>query len=148
MESIPNRIQAAEGNEEQRTMGEAETVAFLQVHDVQKLDDWQPGEPVLYVLHERIRAGFGPYQNTPADQIPSLARIDSPTFLEAESEYRPNGMYRLGNDGGKVDYYAIDTKTGRPYLVKTTQKVRGQDRPYEVERNLLFKADDTLFPLS
>ena len=43
---------------ENREMSEDETIVFLQEHGVKPLEDWQPHQPLLYVLEEKTRPTY------------------------------------------------------------------------------------------
>lgn len=137
-------------------MNAEETVAFLREHGIQPLplDNWQPHEPLLYVIEERLRGENGPLMKNFKDKrlIPSVARVDDPARLHLEKpltdEETPDRVvYELENDGGQVDYFAIDPKTKQIINVKTSARIKNATTtPYHVVKEALFMRADELFP--
>jgi len=129
-------------------MNEQETLRFLEESGVKPFpDDWQPNQPVLYVLEEvmrRKRKKDGtPF---PADQVASIARLEPADIVftkqRAIREGRRGGA--INNEGGPVDYYAIDPVTKKITLVDTANS----KRDYFITKEHLFAAADELFPRS
>lgn len=124
---------------EARSMNEAETRAFLSENGVQPLDldRWRPRQPILCVFNDRMRKvhdfdGFTP------DKNPGIVRVDDPVGLN----FNDPKVYVLRNGGGRIDYYAIDPKTKKVTLVKSSHN----SREYLVLGGALFMPADHLFP--
>lgn len=151
-EKIPNN-KSAENIPEEKSMSEAETLLFLKENNIEPLTNWQPGQPLLYVLEEVIRGDDGPYGYLPKEGRPSIARLDSPTSLDFDDR-RDTGdnrvVYPLLNEtGGRVDFYAIDPETKKVrFMLIPRPMARGKDKPFHVRKETLFKADDVVFPPS
>lgn len=139
---------------EKRSMTADETIAFLRERGAKPLEDWQPHQPILYVLEERLRKDVGPFNKFSKDMRPSVVRVDDPSKIHFEDpltdEATPDrAVYELENDGGQVDYYAIDSKTQEITLVKTSSRIKNRTTtPYHVVKEALFMAADELFPKS
>jgi len=134
-----------------RSMTEAETRAFLQERNIQPLHDWQPHQPLLYVLEERLRGDDGRFNDLPPERRPSIVRIDDPTNIRFDQpiEDMPDRVvYGLENEGGQSDYFAIDPLTQQIVLVKTSKGRIKTNRPYHVVKGGLFMPSDELFPRS
>lgn len=139
----------------EKSMTEEQTHSFLKEKGIVPLHDWQPGQPLLYVLEEFTRQDDGPYEKMPVDKRPSIARLDSPTFLNLEHEREGKDdikgriVYPLANEaGGQIDYYAINPKTKRPEVVLTRNTVVNPGHAYNVRKENLFSAADGVFPKS
>ncbi len=133
-------------NPERKNMTEAETKAYLKEHGVQLLTNPQPHQPILYVFEEMTREDNGPFKFLPADKRPSICRLYDPIELDL-NKTRDGGepdriICDLKNEGGRVDFYAINSETKKPEYISSEYK----DKQYQVVRENLFEADDALFP--
>jgi hypothetical protein len=140
---------------EKFSMTESETIQFLEENGVQKLTNWHPGQPLLYVLEEHVKADDGPFGHLPKHARPSIARLDSPTALDFnEVSIEENRIvYPLLNEtGGAVTFYAIDpiTKTVSFVILPKvpSESIRAVDTPFHVRKETLYEANDELFPPS
>jgi len=149
-----------DSSEQPAVMSEAETIAFLRESGVAPLDiqNWKPGQPVLYVFPERFRADDAilsrrrvdqnplNLRSVPLHKRPTIARVDCPSELRRSlpsDEQVSFEDYVLVNEGGRIDYFVIDQKTKRPRIVRSTV---GVDFVYDVRPKTLFAAADLLFP--
>jgi hypothetical protein len=135
-------------NEEAQTpaMNEAETTAFLREQGLQPLStsEWKPGTPFIYVFEELVRDMPDFFSKCPAGRKPSLARVDSPTWMGRS----PGASYQtFANEGrGWIDYYAIDAATREPVYIGGGHKNVQREAGLRVRPEALFMPDDTLFP--
>lgn len=143
----PSPAEAAEAS-----MGEMETLAYLQMHGVERLrsEAWQPHQPVLYVLEEFVRVDNGPLGNIPRNLRPSIVRVDDPAKIDFANPITETGdglpdrtIYKLQNKGGRIDYYAIPKDGGLPIWVRGSNRVRPS---YNVRKEELFVVNNDLFP--
>src|SRR3989344_4469145 len=104
---------------ESRSMNEDETKAFLLRRGAKPLSisDWEPGQPIVFVMNDFFRNTH--YSSFSKDKKPSLAHIVKPDKLSPVK-----GEYRMQN-GGRIDYYAVDTVTGQLTLVKSSANTKG-----------------------
>ena len=118
-------------------MNEQETRDFLLQNGVQPLDlnNWQPHLPILFLLKDTIRADLDYFPN---NKKPSILRINDPVRLYIHDPAR----HALHNQGGQIDYYAINPKTKEINLVKTS----ANSKRYFVTVDSLFVSSDNLFP--
>ncbi len=126
------------------SMTEKETVDFLERNGIQKMQQFVPGVPLLYVftqdLNENLAVG---------GRGRALARLDNP--LEIDYDYPledPKGgnvAYNLKNNGGAYNY-AIDRTTGKPVYLSQSKSEEDGAAYYVVKPEYLYVADDVLFP--
>ncbi len=140
---------AAEGGEKSPSMTEAQTMAYLAKEGVQPLEHWKPHTSFLYVMEEATRGDDGYFKDLPLEQRPSIARLDDPTEIDfSDPRDRGDGtvVYYVGNEGGQVDYYAINPTTNEVTRVKKTNPVKNRENAYFVRKEALFATADHLFP--
>jgi len=135
-----------DNNSERKGLTEQETINFLKSRGIEPLGEFKPGEPLLYVLEEMVRADDGPFKWLPASERPNVVRMDSPEGLNLDKPLNtedPNRIvYVLKNKFGKADFYTINSQTGIPKFVATESKLKA----YQVRKNLLYSPNDELFP--
>jgi len=132
------------------SMDEAATRIFIESRGVEPLANWQPHKPLIYLLPEdtRIKDNFG---DLPPQQVPSIAHIYDPEHLDLKNSPSAPRAKELGLEvyplitSGRVDYYAIDSVTKAPILVKVTKNSEDSRKYYVVKENL-YEANDELFP--
>ena len=73
-----------ENNSEKKSLNLQETIDFLANKGIQPLAVFKPGEPILYVLEEMVRADDGPFKWLPAADRPNVVRMDSPEGLNLD----------------------------------------------------------------
>ena len=136
-------------------MSELETISFLEENGVKKLTAWHPGQPLLYILEEHVKADDGPFGDLPRHARPSIARLDSPTALDFHEVLAEGDriVYPLLNEtGGAVTFYAIDPETEAVSFVILPkipeESIRTTDTPFHVRKETLYEATDELFPPS
>ena len=143
----------SEGRENVRSLKEAETIAFLKEHGVEPLsENWRPHQPLLFVLENNLRTLLDREtgKERPPDKIASIARVDDPTkmqFSVKDPKHREYNRGQLFNDGGQIDYYAIDFATRKPVHLGASRPAR-MHFPFLIWRANLFTAADHLFPKS
>lgn len=133
-------------NKQSESMRESETLSFLAEHGGKNLslEDWEPGQPVLFVfpdtIYQKMSKEREPDDLTP---IPSIVRIDSPQkiYFRKNSDH----ILLLENNGGQVDYFAIDPKTKKIMYVRSSSSVRDHTNPYLVTIDNVFEPLDDLF---
>jgi hypothetical protein len=135
-------------------MDQAGIVAFLTSHGIGPLEEWRPGQPILYVVEDAFRTDSAHYGELPKRLRPSLARLDNPDSIDS-SDRAVDGagawteIFKIVNEtGGQVDYYAIDAATQAVTFIKSSPSKRDKDYPYVAPGTLLFRANDELFPKS
>ncbi len=131
------------------SLNEDQTRAFLTKRGVSPLEGWKPGQPLLYLLEEFVKNDTGPFNDLPRSKRPIIARLAAPTFIDLETERGTDErvVFALGNEeGARVDYYAINSVTLKPELVRTGYRKMTKDDPYYVKKENLFNADGALFP--
>jgi hypothetical protein len=132
-------------------MGQRDIVAFLASRGVETLADWNPGEPVLYVIEDALRTDTGHYRDLPRGLRPSFARLDNPDRVDARGRaVDKDGLWTqifeiVNERGGRVDYYAIDPDTHAVAFVRSSATKRDKHCPYVARGDLLFRARDGLF---
>ena len=150
----PRRI---DRHENVPSMNERQTLALLRERGVKpfSLDQWVPGKPVLYVLEEGTRMRIrGDLTQVSPSEVASIARLDNPPSIERLRVVQEvEGLedtgpiaYRLTNEGGQIDYYAIDPGTKVVKCVGTSYRKGGLS--FYLEGANSFFAHDTLFPKS
>lgn len=133
-------------------MGQRDIVAFLAARGVEPLGEWRPGEPILYVIEDPLRTDTAHYRDLPRRLRPSLARLDNPNRIDPSARaVDKNGVWTqvfeiVNESGGRVDYYVIDPDTHAVTHVRSSTTRRDKDFPYVAQGNLLFRAEDSLFP--
>jgi hypothetical protein len=144
--------QVAPSADAEPMMNQAEIVTFLAARGVEPLGEWRPGEAILYVVEDGYRTETAHYGDLPARLRPSVARLDNPDSVVAgeravDKDGRWTAMVRIVNEnGGQVDYYAIDRDTQAVTFVRSSSSTRDKDYPYVAPGALLFRAKDDLFP--
>lgn len=124
-----------------------ETLVFLKEKGLKLVEVFVPHQPLLYV-HEDMYRGDGddaPFKLLPADKRPSIARVNDPAYLDFTKvrTYDERSIYDLHNNGGLVEHFVIDPTTKEAVVVKTEYK----SKDYQIRRERLFIADETLLPL-
>ena len=132
------------------SLGEKDTIAFLEANGIKRLETWKPGTAVLCVLGEGARAATKDNYSFTADRFPSLVRCENPTNVEFN--ITDIGLSRIvygrDRDSKRVDYYCIDGKTKTPVLVRTAKTIAEGKQSYFVRKSDIFAAADHLFPPS
>ena len=124
-------------------MNEEQTLAFVKERGLEPLTAWQPGQPFIYVFEEHVRKFPDFFSAHPEGRKPSLARVDSPTWM---GRIRGSDRQGFANESrGQIDYYAIDA-TGEVIHVGKGNKDVQREMPLTVRPEALFAPDDTLFP--
>jgi hypothetical protein len=145
--SSQNEGPRANSPEVKRSLNEPGTVNFLLEKGVKRLEVFKPNTPLFYVFEDKTRGDRGPFRFYPADQRPSLAVVHAPVKLDFNSPLERDEdkvvIYKLYNEGGNVDLYAIDPITHQLRLVIAENKYKA----YEVRKDLLFEAQDGVVPL-
>ncbi|HYJ51876.1 MAG TPA: hypothetical protein VEW04_01775 [Allosphingosinicella sp.] len=135
-------------------MSQRDIVAFLASHGVQTLEEWRPGEPVLYVIEDPLRTDTAHYRDLPRRLRPSFARLDNPDRIDPSARaVDKDGVWTqifeiVNESGGRVDYYAIDPDTHAVTFVRSSATKRDKAYPYVAQGNLLFRTKDELLPKS
>lgn len=129
------------------SLNEQDTIAFLQLHDIQRMDvdAWQQGMPILYVLKEPTRVGRNT-KDTPKEHLASIARVDAPEILKMGGRMarQPRTGYLINTEGGQIDYFSI-SQDGVVAHSGTSFRPRDKGGLFVIETNI-FTANDTLFP--
>lgn len=142
----------AAADEAPEMMSQADIVSFLTARGIAPLGQWSPGEPLLYVVEDPYRTDTAHYSDLPHRLRPSVARLDDPDRLEpgdraVDADGVWTDMVRIVNEtGGQVDYYAIDPATHAVTFIRSSTSKRHRDYPYVAPANLLFRANDKVFP--
>lgn len=144
-ESIPRAKQEQPPAKE--VLDTQETQAYLLSHGVVPLRNFVANTPLLYVFPEHLRSDSGSLGTLYGSRRPSFARLHTPTSLDAVSELASEkGEYGLANeDGGRVDYYAIDAVSEKIELIRTSHSVMQKETPYVVRLEQLFEDKPELF---
>jgi hypothetical protein len=134
-------------------LNEDETLAFFHEQGIGPLqsEDWQPGQPILYVFPERWQTNEDIFPDLPLGKRPTVARMANPTSISFNETITTDGgdiAYTLYDKGKVVDYFVIDSKTMRPNLVRTSDRNEAREFRYSVRSKGLFPANDELFPPS
>jgi hypothetical protein len=145
----------SEPRKEEGPMNEEETRAFLREMGVPQFDmeTWRTGDPVLYVVEERLRDEDGPFKHLPETDRPTIGRLDAPTgIVKVADIMTPNKQrwtvqYGIANEeGGRVDFYVLNNEGTARHVYTSVNPARYPDDPYYAARENLFVADDQLFP--
>jgi len=122
------------------SMNEAGTLNLVKKKGLQPVETFVPHQPLIYVLEEAIRGEDGPLaKDYPKEIRPSLAVINDPIHINFSLPFKDDTrtVYDLKNEGGDVDFYAINPKTGELVFVGRENK----DKIYYVRKETLFTGE-------
>lgn len=132
------------GNQENRSMGEQETLGFIKKLGLKPLEAqaWEKGQMILYVLTEEAR-GQHAFKNK--GEMPSFAvlyGIEKITYQPRAKKDLAIPFYNLDNpQGGVVRFFAIDAETKETRYLSTRVDEKKGWNAYQAREDTIFQID-------